>query len=438
MDADPLTSEGIFVFTSAAPPASAAIGNLVRVSATVTEFVPASDPLQPPLTELSFATITQLSAGNALPAATPLTAAFPSPAGVFDQLERLEGMRVSVASLSVNAPTDGNVNEPNASSTTTGVFFGMVTGSVARSLRESGIQPPDPPPAGTGTIPPIPRWDGNPEVLRVDSDALAGTTALNVGFGQTVGGLIGPLDYAFRRYTILPESGSTPTVAGSVVSASVSVPTAANVTIASYNMERFFDNVNDPGIGEPVLTLAAYNQRLAKASLGIRNALRTPDVVGVIEVENLSTLQTLATTINNDAVAAAQPNPMYTAYLVEGNDVGGIDVGFLVKTAPVVGVTPRVTVNAVVQELDGSLFTNPDSSTEILNDRPPLRLDALVNNATGQSYPLTVIVNHLRSFLGSTDPAAGSNGWPTAGHRVRAKRQAQAVDLANLVQARQF
>ena len=63
---------------------------------------------------------------------------------MFDQLERLEGMRVSVASLSVNAPTDGNVNEPNASSTTTGVFFGMVTGSVARSLRESGIQPPDP------------------------------------------------------------------------------------------------------------------------------------------------------------------------------------------------------------------------------------------------------------------------------------------------------
>ncbi len=105
------------------------------------------------------------------------------------------------------------------------MFFGVVTGCVARSLREPGIQPPDPPPAGT--IPPIPRWDGNPEMMRVDSDKLPGTTALlNVGFGQTVTGLIGPLDYAFRHYTILPATGTTPTVSGSIVSAPVSVPTA--------------------------------------------------------------------------------------------------------------------------------------------------------------------------------------------------------------------
>ncbi len=80
---------------------------------------PRFDPLQPPLTELSFATITQLSAGNPLPTATPLTAAFPSPAGAFDQFERLEGMRVSVASLTVNAPSEGNTNEANATSTAT-------------------------------------------------------------------------------------------------------------------------------------------------------------------------------------------------------------------------------------------------------------------------------------------------------------------------------
>ena len=434
VDANPLTSEGIFVFTSAAPPASAAVGNQVRVTATVVEFVPGSDPLQPPLTELSSATVTQLSAGNALPAATPLTTAFPSPAGAFDQLERLEGMRVSVASLTVNSPSEGNTNEVNATGSNNGVFYGVVTG-LNRVLREPGIQPPDPPPAGT--IPPIPRWDGNPELIRVDSDSLPGTTALLVGFGQTVTGLIGPLDYAFRHYTILPATGTTPTVSGSIATVAVSAALPAEVTIAAYNLERFFDTVNDPGISEPVLTPTAFDNRLNKASLGIRNALRTPDVVGIVEMENLTTLQTLAARINSDALAASQPNPMYTAYLIEGNDVGGIDVGFLVKTAPVVGVTPRVTVNAVVQELDGTLFVNPDSSTDILNDRPPLRLDAVVNNATGQSYPLTVIVNHLRSLNDSTDPAAGSNGWLTNGHRVRAKRQAQAVDLANLVQARQ-
>ncbi len=52
-DADPATSEGIFVFTGAAPPAGAAVGNGVRVAATVQEFVPSSDPSSPPMTELA-------------------------------------------------------------------------------------------------------------------------------------------------------------------------------------------------------------------------------------------------------------------------------------------------------------------------------------------------------------------------------------------------
>ncbi|MBK8068624.1 MAG: DUF11 domain-containing protein, partial [Rhodanobacteraceae bacterium] len=411
-------------------------GAEIQVTGTVVEFVPASDPLQPPLTEIGSVTATtQLSAGNPLPTPTPLSAAFPNPAGAFDQLERLEGMRVTVTALTVNSGTNGNVNETNATGSNNGVFHGFVAGAVPRSQREPGIQPPDPPPAGT--IPPIPRWDGNPELIRVDSDALPGTTALLVGFGQTVNGLVGPLDYGFRRYTIFPEPGSNPTVTGTITSGVVTAPTASEVTIASYNLQRFFNDVNDPGVSEPVLTATAFNNRLNKASLGIRNNLRMPDIVGVIEVENLATLQALATRISADAIAAAQPDPLYVAYLVEGFDVGGIDVGFLVKTAPAFGATPRVAVTEVVQELAGTLFTNPDTSTETLNDRPPLRLTGVVTRSTGQSYPLTVIVNHLRSFIGSTDTSPGSNGWATVSQRVLAKRQAQAVDLANFVQSRQ-
>jgi predicted extracellular nuclease len=85
-------------------------------------------------------------------------------------------------------------------------------------------------------------------------------------------------------------------------------------------------------IGEPILTATAYANRLNKASLAIRNVLRSPDVIGMVEIENLTVLQTLATKVNTDAVAAGQPNPNYVAYLVEGNDIGGIDVGFLVKS----------------------------------------------------------------------------------------------------------
>ncbi|HET9226235.1 MAG TPA: endonuclease/exonuclease/phosphatase family protein, partial [Thermoanaerobaculia bacterium] len=435
VDADPATSEGIFVFTSSAPPAAAAVGNEVQVTGTVAEFVPAADLLQPPLTELTGPTTVQLSTGNPLPAAIPLTATFPDPAGPFDQLERLEGMRASVASLTVSGPTLGNVNEPNATATSTGVFFGTVTG-VARPFREPGIQAPDPAPSG-GSIPPIPRFDANPEMIRVDSDALTGASVIDVGTSAVVTGLVGPVDYTFRHYTILPDPGATIGTTGGPTATSASAPTAKEFTVAAYNMERFFDTVNDPGIGEPVLTAPAFDNRLNKASLGIRNSLQMPDILGVVEVENLTTLQAVAARISADAIAASQPDPEYDAYLVEGNDVGGIDVGFLVKTALVDGSTPRVEVVEVVQENAGELLVNPDSSTSILNDRPTLRLNAVVHHPNGASFPVTVMVNHLRSLNDVNSIESGSNGWATTGDRVRAKRQKQAESLANLVQARQ-
>ena len=76
------------------------------------------------------------------------------------------------------------------------MFYGTVTG-VPRAFREAGIQAPDPAPAGT--IPPIPRFDSNPERIRVDSDGLVGGgSVLNLGTGAIVTGLVGPLDYTFR------------------------------------------------------------------------------------------------------------------------------------------------------------------------------------------------------------------------------------------------
>ena len=49
VDADPGTSEGVFVFTSSAPSSAAAVGNRVRVSGSVVEYRLASDPASPPL-----------------------------------------------------------------------------------------------------------------------------------------------------------------------------------------------------------------------------------------------------------------------------------------------------------------------------------------------------------------------------------------------------
>ena len=159
-DGDDATSEGIFVFTAGAPSAAATVGNRVRVQATVEEYIPAADPWQLPMTELTFATVTQLGTGHALPAPVVLAVDSVLPGGALDQLEPYEGMRVSVPSATVVAPTRGNTNEANATSTGNGQFAVVVTG-VPRPLREAGIQVPDPDPSGT-TATAIPRWDFNP------------------------------------------------------------------------------------------------------------------------------------------------------------------------------------------------------------------------------------------------------------------------------------
>ena len=60
--------------------------------------------------------------------------------------------------------------------------------------------------------------------------------------------------------------------------------------MASFNMQRFFDTVNDPGIDDVALNPTAFNNRLNKASLAIREVMKSPDIIGVEEVENLATL----------------------------------------------------------------------------------------------------------------------------------------------------
>jgi len=432
VDADPNTSEGIFVFTSSAPPAAAVIGNSVTVGGTVQEFIPSADPFSPPVTELITPTVNLLSTGNPLPAPILITGAETTQASEtsnpLDSLEEYEGMRVTVASLTVTGPTQGTINEPNATVASSGVFLGVVTG-VARPFREPGIAISDPLPAGAPVT--IPRFDENPERIRVDSDAQPGTTAIDVAAGTVITNITGPLDYAFRCYTIVPDLATPPVVGVQPGSTAVPVPNANEFTVVSFNMERFFDTVNDPAIGEPVLTATAFNRRLAKASLIIRTVQRYPDVIGVEEMENLTTLQAVANQINTDAVSIdALPDPNYVAYLSEGNDPGGIDVGFLVKQS-------RISVVDVTQFGLATTFTNPDSSISILNDRPPLVLRATCPRPLGGVLPFTVIVNHLRSLNGVDDTGPGSNGFPTEGERVRFKRRAQAEFLANLIQSRQ-
>ncbi len=420
-DADASTSEGIFVFTGAAPAPNLTPGTLVSVTGRVVEFVPAADPSSPPLTEIGDAPFIEVrGAGVTLPEPVGIRSSDLSPSGGHEQLERLEGMRVRVASLTMIAPTLGSVIETSATGSSNGVFYGVIS-AVARPFREPGIDVRQPLPPGAPCC--VPRFDGNPERIRVDSDGQPGAAALNAPVGTLVQNLVGPLDYGFRSYTILPDPSTPPSVTVASGDAErVRPPTDDEFTVASFNLQRFFDTTDDPTVGDVVLTAAALQTRLRKASLYIRRLMHIPPIIGVQEVENLSTLQALADTLNRDAREARELKPRYEAYLEEGNDPSGIDVGVLVDRA-------RVDVLQLAQEGGADMFRNPTTGQlELLHDRPPLVLRARVFVPDDAGRLITVIVNHLRSLSG-IDSAAG-------GARVRAKRAGQAEFLAALVSRR--
>lgn len=415
-DGNPATSDGVYVFTTASGlPTTAQLGNLLCVTGPVSEYAPTTDPNSPTQTEVDTPTSVVLTGtGNALPPAVTLTTSDVNAAGSIDQLERYEGMRVAVPSLTAVAPTDGSVNEANATGSSNGLFYGVIAGT-PRSFREPGVQLPDPLPVGAPCC--VPRWDSNPEVIGVDSSRLA--QRLNVTTGVTVTGLVGPLEFTNRSYFLVAEPGSTPSATTNTTYTSVPAAADGELTVAAFNLEHFYNSTGaDPGTSHAVLTPAAYANRLNKASLAVRNVLHTPDILAVEEVQNLTTLQDLANKINSDSTAAGQGNPTYQAYLSLGNDISGINSGFLVKT-------PKVSVTSVTQYGKAATYTTSAGTQATLNDRPPLVLQATAKRTGSDSgLPVIVMVNHLRSLLDLDTSAT-----------VRAKREAQAEYAARLIQS---
>ncbi len=420
-DDDPNTSEAIHVFTSSAPPGVAAVGNLVSVLGTVAEYS-GSDPYSPPLTELSPLTVTLLSTGNELPAPVVLRAGDFDPAGALNQLERFESMRATFdwaggASLTVVAPTGGSLSsEANAAASSDGAFYAVLTGT-ARPFVEPGIETPTPLPL---SLPKIPVFDGNPEKIRIASGTLIGSSTLDLASGQTLTGVVGPLDYGFRQWSIDVEPTASVSVSSALTYRAIPDKTAGEFTVATFNALRFYDDQNDHN-GAVTLGNTAYLGRLSKLSLAVRNVLKLPDVIGFEEIEDkLSVLHTIAARINTDAVADGGTNPSYVAAQVPGNDSGAINVGFLIRTD-----RHTLTSSGQAPGSKTATFLNPTTGTyDIIFDRPPLVLRAKMAGPGGSTSDVTFIVNHLRSMSDVDNQADG---------RVRVKRAAGAEWLATYV-----
>jgi predicted extracellular nuclease len=313
-----------------------------------------------------------------------------------------------------------------------GEFFVTVPG-VTRPLHSvAGILDTRRPSAAAATVP---VWNGNPESLRVNITGLNPPgTPYEVAAGATVSGLSGVMDYdtndsQFQLYTNASGAGTptplTPTLSATPVPAALS----SDLTIGSFNMERFYNDTAE-GNGAVTLTTTAYQGRLNKASLAIRNVLRMPDILGLEEIEGqrnsagsqpVHVIQDIVAKVNADAVAAGQGNPNYTFCIGLTNDPGAITPAILYKQG-------KAQITECQQYGLNTQYTEPGGGANILNDRPPITIRA---NATApgsdSSIPIRLVVNHLRSLGGIDEPGT------TNGDRVRAKRNVQAKYLANLI-----
>lgn len=381
-DADLMTSEAIFVFTSSVP--SVAVGDAVRVTGQVAEFTPggaATGNLS--TTELvSITALTKLSSGNPLPAATVMGAGgrlvpTESIAEGIAFYESMEAMRVTVPDPLVVAGTSDNgeiwtvadrgVNATNLSDRGTLVS----KGSFGEGLAVTN--------AGAGS-------DYNPERIQIDADPQitpGGTPIVNPG--AVLASVTGVLGYNFGNYEVIPTSAISVATTSTLLTETTALSASADrMTIAQYNVLNL-----DPGDS------AARFQLIAQQ---ITVNLQAPDIIALQEIQDNSgpanngvvsasvTLQMLV-----DAIAAQGgptyswiDNPFVVNNAVGGEPGGNIRVAYLYNDA-------RVDLVA------GSVQTTPDAATAFANSRVPL-----VATFAFSGDQFTLVNNHFSSKGGST------------------------------------
>ena len=392
-DGDSNTSNGIFVYTGTNPDPQTiySIGDLVDVSGGIVEYFD--------FTEFSggVSVIIQ-SSGNSLPTAVLLNDSFPpnnpedavcSTDQTTHKYECLEGMHFDMPQGFISSgfagfffPNDDDV---------------FVRAGSARAFREPGIDYPG--------IHELPLFDGNPEILEMDIDGL--TLPLAKYTGGTEVSIKGVFGYDFGEYEIWPSEINI--INENVTPAPVRGHSNIEATVASANLYRFFNDVDDPGIedDDTILDTPTYQLKLDKLSKYFINDLKSPLIIAMQEVENINVLNDLSARITLNG------GPTYTTVLVEGNDRGGIDVGFMYQAS-------IVTVNGVTQL--GASETQ-SSNGALLHDRPPLHMDSTITLGA-DSMDLHLLVVHMRS-------RGGIEG--TESTRVREKRFEQANSVANMI-----
>ena len=429
-DGNALTAEGLYV--AGKPDATIAVGNRVEVSGRVIEAVVGDEANQLTQTQIASSKVTVLANAQALPRAIELDATVIGSDPSITSLERFEGMRVAVPKLTVVGPTGGRIDEASNRVRGDGKFYGVLRG-VARPFLEAGLNALDRASAA-GVSPQV--FDTNPERLLIDSLGQRGASALSADAGDNVRGLVGVLGYGQGAYRLLPDPSANIEVASGAAPKAVTAASLNEATIASFNLRRFLDDSRTGS--EPVLGATAYATRLAKTANAICAFAKTPDILGLAEVENRNVLGDIAAAVNAKDGNVLFPGSCASqaAYRATTPAAATGKLGFLVNTAQVRPGVARVEVLSVTQSGAASKFRQRDGSSESLHVQAPLVMEARINAANGSSTTVTVISAQLSALDGNLS-ANGTHGWSTRGAYLRARRAAQAAYLASLVQSLQ-
>ena len=452
VDADPRTSEGVFVFLNAAP--TAEVGDHVAVAGTVAEFRGGCpDPCTPAAgSGFNNLTITQItssnanvqvaSSGNALPVATviglggrmPPTETIDDdsqttrnvedenvfdPAGdAIDFYESLEGMLVSVNPGSV-------VVGPTKS-------FGEITVLPDGGSWATGFRTP------RGGILLSDYDDGNPERIQVDDEILRDLAPtprpakampdMDVGAIVT-SPIVGPLDYTFANYKI--QATTTPTFTPSPLQREVArAPRDQELLVATFNVENL--SPNDPQ--------AKFDEL---AGMIVDN-LRSPDLLGIEEVQDNSGFTDDGVTDASETwsrlIAAIQAagGPLYEYRQIDpldnqdgGAPGGNIRVGFLFRTDRGLSFVDRpggdaTTPTAVIDHRSGPRLSFSPGRIDPGHPAYAETRKSLVGEFRFRGKKVFAIVVHFSS-KGGDQPLFGRFQPPTRFTETARHGQAQAV-----------
>ncbi|WP_374569313.1 ExeM/NucH family extracellular endonuclease [Ideonella sp.] len=415
-DGNSATSDGIFVYTGAAPTVS--VGQLVQLTANISEFNTGAagntDTAAHPVTELTgVANLNVLSSGHTI---TPTVITFPEASN--DDLERVEGMLVTI-----NGPLTASQNYFQGR-------YGQVTLS-ANGRMETPTNRYRP-----GTAEALALADANARSRIILDD---GTTVQNpdptpyigpgntLRSGDTVASVTGVVDYGlatssnagFGDYKLHPVGAVNFTRDNPRTDAPAPVP--GNLKLASFNVLNFFttftdgtdvdghtgqgctlDGVSAPSNCRGANNLAEFQRQRTKIIEAI--AAIDADALGLMEMQN------------NGATAVG--------HLVDGLNakVGAGTYAAVADPASGTG-TDAIKVAMIYKPARIALVNAAQSDTDPVHNRPPLAQTFAALN--GERF--TLVVNHLKSkgscpaqsdpdYDGNFDAGDGQGCWNA--HRV--------------------